>query len=65
MVGRTGVLTIATRGADGPGEALLDVRGGREAYLAWSDDALPVGTSVLVIDERGPLTVHVEPWTLI
>ncbi|MGL6233765.1 MAG: hypothetical protein ACRC20_00325 [Segniliparus sp.] len=65
MVGRTGVLTIATRGTDGPGEALLDVRGGREAYLAWSDAPLPIGTTVLVIDERGPLAVHVEQWDIL
>ena len=63
VVGCVGPLTVATRGAGGAGEVLLGVRGATEAYLAWSEEPLPKGTEVLVIDTRGARTVLVEPWT--
>ena len=59
VVGCTGIITVATRGADGMGEVLISYRGGSEALLAWSDTPLPKGTNVLVIEVRGPRTVHV------
>lgn len=62
VVGHVGPLIVATRGDEGPGEVLLTVRGSREAYLAWSQEPLPKGTQVLVIDTRGTRTVVVEPW---
>ncbi len=46
------------------GAVLLNVRGSKEAYLAWSEEPVPRGTEVLVIDIRGARTVLVEPWTL-
>jgi len=63
VVGCVGSLIVATRGEAGPGEVLLTVRGSKEAYLAWSEEPLPRGTEVLVIDIRGARTVLVEPWT--
>jgi hypothetical protein len=63
LIGSIGVLTVATRGAAGPGEVLVKVRGGTEAYLAWSPAALPKGTTVLVIESRGNRTVDVSEWT--
>lgn len=63
VVGCVGSLIVATRGTGGPGEVLLNVRGSMEAYLAWSEEPLPRGTEVLVIDIRGARTVLVEPWT--
>ena len=63
VIGCLGSLIVATRGAEGPGEVLLNVRGSKEAYLAWSEEPLPKGTEVLVIDTRGPRTVDVEAWT--
>ena len=63
VVGCVGSLIVATRGGAGPGEVLLSVRGSKEAYLAWSDQPLPRGTEVLVIDIRGARTVLVEPWS--
>jgi membrane protein implicated in regulation of membrane protease activity len=63
VVGCVGTLIIATRGEGGAGEVLLNVRGSREAFLAWSDEPLPKGTKVLVIDVRGARTVVVEPWS--
>ena len=62
-VGRTGTVTVATRGADGPGEVLVKMRGGTEAYLAWSEQPLARGTTVLVFNSRGERTVDVMEWT--
>jgi membrane protein implicated in regulation of membrane protease activity len=62
VIGCVGSLTVATRGRAGAGEVLVTVRGSRETYLAWSQESLPRGTDVLVIDVRGPRTVQVEPW---
>ncbi len=61
-VGRTGTLTVATRGADGPGEVLVKMRGGTEAYIAWSEQPLAKGTIVLVWGSRGERTVDVMEW---
>jgi membrane protein implicated in regulation of membrane protease activity len=61
-VGRTGVLTVGTRGADGPGEVLVKIRGGSETYLAWSDEPLPRGTTVLVVESRGARALTVVVW---
>jgi hypothetical protein len=62
VVGCLGVLTIATRGAAGPGEAHVKVRGGSETFMAWSDEPLPRGTDILVIESRGTRTVDVVRW---
>jgi hypothetical protein len=61
-IGCIGVLIVATRGPGGPGEVLLKIRGGSEAYLAWSAEPLARGTSVLVIETRGAMTVEVTAW---
>ncbi len=60
LVGCVGVIIVATRGAAGPGEASLMVRGGSESYLAWSGEPLSRGTQVVVTDSRGPRAVEVE-----
>ena len=57
-----GVLLIGTRGSAGPGEVLIKIRGGSEAYLAWSEKPLEKGATVLVIDFRGARTVDVIEW---
>jgi membrane protein implicated in regulation of membrane protease activity len=62
VVGCVGSLIVATRGDQGAGEVLLTVHGSKEAYLAWSDEPLPRGTKVLVVDVRGARTLVVEPW---
>ncbi len=62
-IGCIGVVTVATRGQAGPGEVLVRIRGGTEAFIAWSPDPLPKGTTVLVIEERGTRTVDVSAWT--
>ncbi len=62
-VGCSGKLTVATRGSAGPGEVLVKIRGGTEAYLAWSEQPLARGTSVLVFNSRGERAVDVMEWT--
>jgi hypothetical protein len=63
VIGCVGSLIVGTRGVDGAGEVLLSVRGTKEAYLAWSEQPLPRGTEVLVIDVQSARTVLVEPWS--
>jgi hypothetical protein len=58
-VGRGGVLSVATRGAAGPGEVVLKIRGGTETYLAWSDEPLARGAAVVVVESHGARTVAV------
>ncbi len=55
-VGCTGELIIATRGEAGPGEVLVKVRGGTEAY------PLARGTPVLVFNARGDRALDVMEW---
>lgn len=62
-VGLVGVLLVGTRGGGGPGEVLVKIRGGSEAFLAFSDEPLPKGATVLVIESRGARAVDVTPWT--
>lgn len=63
LIGCIGVITVATRGQLGPGEVLVKIRGGSETYLAWSDEPIPRGATVLVINNRGTRTVDVSAWT--
>jgi hypothetical protein len=63
VIGCVGRLLIGTRGSEGPGEVVVRVRGGSEAFLAWSEQPLAVGTTVLVIESRGARQVDVIEWT--
>ena len=61
-IGRVGVLIVGTRGDAGPGEVLIKIRGGSEAFLAWSEKPLPKGATVLVVESRGTRAVDVIEW---
>ena len=61
-IGCVGELILATRGTRGPGEVLVRVRGGTETFIAWSEQPLGKGTTVLVIDFRGARAVDVMEW---
>ena len=63
LIGSIGVMLIATRGQAGPGEVLLKIRGGTEAYIAWSVEPIARGRTVLVIESRGHRNVNVSEWT--
>jgi hypothetical protein len=61
-IGCVGVLILGTRGHAGPGEVLVKVRGGREAFIAWSDEPIAKDATVLVIESRGTRAVDVIEW---
>jgi hypothetical protein len=61
IVGLVGMLTTATRGADGLGEVQFRVRGGTEHYLARSEEPLPRGTTVQIVGDLGARVVAVVP----
>ena len=61
-IGTVGVLTVGTRGPAGPGEVRIKIRGGSERFLAWSENPLPKGATVLVIEHRGKRAVDVVEW---
>lgn len=63
IVGARGVIVVATRGAAGPGEVVLRVRGGTEAFLAISTEPMARGEQVLVIEALGGRRVAVIPWS--
>ena len=63
LIGSIGVMLIATRGQAGPGEVLLKIRGGTEAYIAWSTEPIARVRTVLVIESRGHRNVDVSEWT--
>jgi hypothetical protein len=46
----------------GPGEVLLAVRGGTEAFAAWSDAPIEKHARVLVIDQISARSVVVTPF---
>ena len=53
---------MATRGPAGPGEVLVKMRGGTETFLAWSEQPIARGATVLVFNSRGERTVDVMEW---
>jgi hypothetical protein len=61
-IGCVGVLTVATRGSEGPGEVRVKIRGGSETFLAWSESPLSRGATVLVTESRGKRVVDVIEW---
>jgi hypothetical protein len=62
-VGAIGTVSVATRGAEGPGEVLLKLAGGTEAYIAWSERPLARGEGIIVYNSRGGRTVDVMEFT--
>jgi len=62
LVGRVGRLVHAVRGGERAGEVRVVVDGLAHYYLAYSVSAIPAGTEVLVINNRGARQVDVEPW---
>jgi membrane-bound ClpP family serine protease len=46
---------------DGTGEVMLSVRGGTEAFAAWSDEPIAKHTRVVVVEGRSARSVTVTP----
>jgi hypothetical protein len=61
VVGAIGRVTVPIP-RDGPGEVLIAVRGGTEAFAAWSDEPIDKHTRVLVIECTSARSVVVTPF---
>ena len=61
VVGAIGRVTVPIP-IDGPGEVLVPVRGGTEAFAAWSDAPIGKDTRVLVIESTSARSVIVTPF---
>ncbi len=62
VVGRTGRVELAIPGGDAAGEALIGGSGVRESYIAYADEPIAAGESVLVIEDIGQRRVRVIAW---
>jgi hypothetical protein len=60
LLGKIGRVTVSIP-ADGPGEVLLTVRGGTEAFAAWSDEPINRHRRVVVVDSISARSVFVTP----
>lgn len=60
LVGTIGHLTLPIT-ADGPGEVVLPVRGGTEAYAAFADEPIAKHARVVVVECRSARSVTVTP----
>ncbi len=59
-IGVIGRVTVSIP-TDGPGEVLLPVRGGSEAFAAWSREPISRHTQVIVVDHTSARSVIVAP----
>lgn len=60
-IGLIGRVTVSIP-ADGPGEVLLPVRGGSEAFAAWSDEPIAKHARVIVVEHTSARSVVVVPF---
>ena len=58
LLGKVGRVTVSIP-VNGPGEVLLPVRGGSEAFAAWSDEPIPRHARVVVVDALSARSVFV------
>jgi len=60
LIGTIGRVTVSIP-LNRPGEVLLPVRGGTEAFAAWSDEPIARHTRVVVVETLSARSVHVTP----
>jgi hypothetical protein len=60
LPGKTGRLTVSVAQTR-PGEVLLPVRGGSEAFTAFSDEPIPRHSRVVVVEVLSARSVFVTP----
>ena len=60
LLGKVGRVTVSIP-LNGPGEVLLAVRGGSEAFAAWSDERIPRHSRVVVVETLSARSVLVTP----
>jgi hypothetical protein len=63
LVGKIGRVTVSIP-RNGPGEVLLAVRGGSEAFAALSDEPIPRHSRVVVVEALSARAVLVTPLSL-
>ncbi len=61
LIGAIGRVTVPIP-AGGPGEVLLPIRGGSEAFAAWADHPITKGQRVLVVEQLSARSVQVTPF---
>jgi hypothetical protein len=61
VVGSLGVVTVSIA-KNRPGEILVNVRGGSEAFAAWADEPLSRHTQVVVVEQLSARSVRVAPF---
>lgn len=62
LVGKVGRVTVSVP-TGGPGEVLLPVRGGTEAFAAWSDEPIARHSRVVVVESLSARSVFVTPFS--
>ena len=60
LIGQVGYVSLPIP-AGGLGEVMLSVRGGTEAFAAWSDTPIAKHARVVVIEDRSGRSVTVAP----
>jgi len=60
LIGKVGRVTVSIP-AQGAGEVLLPVRGGTEAFAAWSDEPIARHRRIVVVDTLSARSVFVTP----
>jgi hypothetical protein len=50
------------RGGELPGEITVRYGGDVHTFLAYAEEAIPLGTEVLIVNSRGNHQVDVEAW---
>jgi hypothetical protein len=63
LIGKVGRVTVSIP-RNGPGEVLLPVRGGSEAFAALADEPIPRHARVIVIEALSSRSVLVTPFPL-
>jgi flotillin len=64
LLGKVGRVTVSIPG-NGPGEVLLPIRGGSEAFAAYSDEPIPRHGRVVVVEALSARSVFVTPVTVL
>jgi hypothetical protein len=60
LIGEVGHVSVPIP-ADGPGEVIIPVRGGTEAFAAFADEPIKKHVRVVVVEDRSARSVTVTP----
>lgn len=63
VVGCVGEVLVRIRGGARPGEVAVPVRGTVESLIAYAEEPIERGATVLVVTSRGSRAVDVIRWT--